>query len=181
MKLRWHNKDIARLQINDKSLHPFIFQTGSLTRYIQQQCKGTFHIDIKSEAWRYPMPDEVRLLKMRTREHAFIRESWLKCDNQPMVYARTVIPRKTLKGKCKELTRLGTKPLGEILFADKTTYRSVMRYAMIPAQCELYNQASKPVERNTGFWGRQSLFYIKNKPLLIIEVFLPSIKECIQS
>lgn len=180
MKLHWHNKDIARLQINDKSLYPVIFQTGSLTRYIQRQCKGTFHIDIKSEAWRYPTPDEASLLKMN-REYAFIRESWLKCDNQPMIYARTVIPKKTLQGKCRELTRLGTKPLGEILFSDKSTYRSNMRYARIPDKSWLYHQALNSVKINTSLWARQSLFYIKNKPLLIVEVFLPSIKQCIQN
>ena len=181
MKLRWQNKNIAKLHIRDKTLYPFIFQTGSLTRYIQQQCRGSFHIEIKSETWQHPMTDEARLINTGEREPAFIRESWLKCDDKALVYARTVIPRRTLTGKYKKLTRLGTRPLGEILFADKSSYRSDMRYARVPVDCALYSQVLDTYDVNSSLWARQSLFYVKNEPLLIIEVFLPDIKECIQS
>ena len=178
MKLRWQNNETARLSLRDKRLSSFLFQKGSLTRFIQQRCKGSFHIDLITESWCYPMPDEIRLLSLRNHEITFIRESWLKCGNQTLVYARTVIPRKTLKGKSLKLTRLGTKPLGKILFNDNTTYRTNMRYAKIPVHCELHKEATKESDITSELWGRQSLFYIKNKPLLVIEVFLPAILEC---
>ena len=98
-----------------------------------------------------------------------------------MVYARTVIPETTLVGEYKKLTELGTQPLGEILFADKSAYRSNMRYAKISTDCDLYNQVFNSNDVNSELWARQSLFYIKDNPLLIIEVFLPDLKECIQS
>ncbi len=181
MKLRWLNKDIAKIYINDKTLHPFIFHTGSLTRYIRQQCHGKFNIAIKSESWQYPMQDEVQLIKTRQSEKVFIRESWLKCDDKALIYARTIIPRKTLTGKNKKLTELGNKPLGEILFSGKTSYRASMRYAEITKTCSLYNQVISNDEINSRLWARQSLFYIRKKPLLIIEVFLPEITTCIRN
>lgn len=181
MKFRWQNKETARLSLHDKRLYSFLFQKGSLTRYIQRRCKGAFHIEIKTETWCYPMPDEIRLLALRNHENTFIREAWLKCGNQTLVYARTVIPQKTLKGKSYILTKLGTKPLGEILFNDNTTYRTNMRYAKIPVQCGLHKEATNNTDVTSELWGRQSLFYIKNKPLLVIEVFLPAILECTQN
>jgi len=177
LKLRWQNKEMARLSLIDKRLHSFLFQMDSLTRFIQQRCKGSFHVDLITASWCNPMPDEIRLLSLRNHEITFIRESWLKCDNQTLVYARTVIPRKTLK-KNQKLTRLGTKPLGEILFNDNTTYRTNMQYAKITVHCELHKEATKDTDVTSEIWGRQSLFYIKNEPLLVIEVFLPAILEC---
>lgn len=180
MKLHWQNKQLIQDESIDERLQTCLFQTGSLTRYLQEQCKGDFQVELESEAWHLPMHDEAALLELGKSEDTFIRESWLKSDNIKLVYARTVIPRETLLGKAKVLTNLGTKPLGEILFADETTYRSDIRYAKIPDDCDLYELITDNTDNNEGVWGRQSLFYIQNKPLLITEVFLPEIKKCIQ-
>ncbi len=169
---------IARLALRDKRLNPFLFQNGSLSYYIQQRCRGSFHIELINESWCYPMPDESYLLSSYSRKITFIRESWLKCDKQRIVYARTIIPRTTLKGESQKLMRLGTKPLGNILFNDNTTYRTNMRYASISSHSELHKQASKDTDISSDLWGRQSLFYVNNKPLLVTEVFLPAILEC---
>jgi len=181
LKLRWQNKVTARLALRDKRLNTFLFQNGSLSHFIQQRCKGSFHIELINESWSYPMADEGHLLSSCNRKITFIRESWLKCDKQRIVYARTIIPRSTLKGESQKLMRLGTKPLGNVLFNDNTTYRTIMRYAKIPPQCELHKQASKESAIASHLWGRQSLFYVNNKPLLVTEVFLPTILECTQN
>jgi chorismate lyase len=178
LKLRWHNKVTARLALRDKRLHAFLFQSGSLSRFIQQRCEGTFHIELINESWRYPMPDECHLLSLKDHEITFIREAWLKCDEQRIVYARTVIPRTTLKGESQKLMRLGTRPLGNILFNNNTTYRTNMRYGKIKVHCELHKQATKDSGVDSDLWGRQSLFYINKSPLLVTEVFLPAILEC---
>ncbi|GJM04179.1 MAG: putative chorismate pyruvate-lyase [marine bacterium B5-7] len=180
MKLRWHNKVIARLALRDKRLNPFLFQNGSLSHFIQQRCRDSFHIELIDESWCYPMPDESYLLSSCNRKITFIRESWLKCGKERIVYARTIIPRATLKGESQKLMRLGTKPLGNVLFNDNTTYRTNMRYASIPSHCELHKQASQDTDIASDLWGRQSLFYVNNKPLLVTEVFLPAIMECTQ-
>ena len=172
---------MARLRIRDKALLPFIFHQGSLTSLIQQHCHGRFEVELKSEAWRFPMTDEAKILNMNNRSCAFIRESWLKTDDQYLVYARSVIPRKTFRLKSRQFINLGNSPLGEVLFADKSGYRSSMRYAMIPGNCTLFRAALGSGHMNQGLWARQSLFYIRNSPLLIIEVFLPAIKQCIQN
>ena len=160
---------------------PFIFHEASLTSLIQQRCGGEFEIELKSESWRFPLADEAKSLKMNNRSCAFIRESWLKSDNQYLVYARTVIPRQTFRLKSAQFIKLGTRPLGEVLFADPSSYRSSMHYAMIPGNCTLFRAALGSSHINQGLWARQSLFHIRNSPLLIIEVFLPAIKQCMQN
>jgi chorismate lyase len=178
LKLNWQDKETALLNIGDKQAHAFLFQEGSLTRFIQQCCEGTFNIELIAESWSQPMLDETQLLSLPNSEITFIRESRLKCDKQTLVYARTVIPERTLSGKNKKLTELGTTPLGDILFNDEATYRTDMRYALIPVDCELHNEATKDSITSSELWGRQSLIYTEKQPLLITEIFLPAILEC---
>lgn len=157
-----------------------LFQQGSLTRYLQLRCKNGFHVELKSQAWRLPFKDESLSLKLRNRERVFIRESWLMSKNDKLVYARTVIPGKTLQGKARILVNLGTRPLGQVLFADKKIYRSDIRYANLPAGCDLYICVMDNINKNEDIWGRQSLFFIQSRPLLISEVFMPVINRCIR-
>jgi chorismate lyase len=178
LKLHWQNKETARLILTDKRVHTFLFQEGSLTHYLQQCCKGIFNVELITESWDQPMPDEIQLLSLADDEITFIRESRLKCDNQTLVYARTIIPEKTLAGKNQKLAKLGTTPLGDVLFNDKTTYRTDMCYAKIPVDCKLHSEATKELNITSELWGRQSLFYTEQQPLLITEIFLPAILEC---
>ncbi len=181
MKLHWQNELSAKDEPDDKRLYDFLFQSGSLSRSIEECCSGAFNIELKNESWFAPMPDENQLLTLIDDEITFIRESWLKCDNKRLVYARTVIPRITYEGESQDLMALGNKPLGNILFSDNKTYRTNMRYAKIPLHCDLHKQATMDTDIVTELWGRQSLFYINKNPLLVTEVFLPTILECIKN
>ena len=178
MRVNWQNKQIARLSIKNKHLFLFLFENGSLTRLIQDRCKGRFHIDLINESWGEAMSDEKNLLSLRNNEITFIRESYLKCNNKKLVYARTVIPQPTLREQNQTLTKLGQKPLGEILFKNNNIYRKGMKYAKIPLSNKLHKKAMNHSVISSEIYGRQSIFCIKSKPLLVIEIFLPSIMEC---
>ena len=175
MKINWQNKEIIRIKIKNKHLSKFLFEDGSLSRLIQDKFEGTFHIDLINESWITPMPYEKKVLSLRDNEISFIRESYLNCNNKKLVYARTVIPRQTLKKKNQNLTRLGQKPLGEILFSSDKIIRSNINYARIPLSSELHSRAKGNYNISSSLYSRQSIFYIKNKPLLVFEVFLPDI------
>ena len=62
----------------------------------------------------------------------------------------------TLSGPARALTHLGTKPLGAVLFNHPGVRRGPISVCLI--------------ER--GIWGRQSVFFLYNKPLLVSEYFL---------
>ena len=72
MRINWQNKQIARLNIKNKHLSLFLFDNGSLTRLIQDRCKGRFHIDLINESWDEAMSDEKNLLSLRNNEITFI-------------------------------------------------------------------------------------------------------------
>ena len=177
MKLDWKDKKSAQLHLKEHQIQRFLFSEGSLTQLIQNNCSGFFNVQVLSETHNKAMDDEATLLSINIDESCFIRKSLLKNDEQTLVYARTVIPEKTLTGN-EELTTLGDKPLGDVLFSDESTYRSEIRYAKIPVDCEIYSEATKGLNITSELWGRQSLLYIEQKPLLITEIFLPAILEC---
>jgi chorismate lyase len=177
LKLDWQNKESVQLSVTDKQLHPFLFHEDSLTQFIIQHCSGKFNVELISEEWQLPFSDETELLSLTDNETALIRKVMLKDDEKPLVYARSILPEKTLSGN-KKLLEMGNKPLGDFLFNDTSTFRSNMRYAKIPVNCELHKEAIRDMNISSDLWGRQSLFYIEQKPLLVNEVFLPTILEC---
>lgn len=180
MKLHWQNKWLTRIRVRNTTLARLLFHNGSLTRFIETECKSALEVELKSESWQQPTPEEADKLDIRPDEQAFVRESWLKSNNQYLIYARSIVPRQTYAGLSTQLNELGTRPLGELLFADDSSYRAEMRYARVPRDCLLFDATlDQNVDKET-LWARQSLFYIKGKPLLILEVFLPSVDQVLQ-
>ena len=124
------------------------------------------------------MRNEADALNMRRDTLGFIRQVKLLCDGVPWVFARTVIPRPTVQGPQGRLIHLGNKPLGEVLFADKTMQRGEVELACIRPGQHLYELAvSEQAVAPSSIWGRRSVFYLSSKPLLVSEIFLPSIKS----
>jgi len=174
----WLNKDDSQQTISEKRICPFLYHENSLTRFIQQHCSGLFNLELISEEWQQPIRSEAGLLSLTDNDTAFIRKVFLKDDEKVLVYARSIIPEKTLSGNNKKLLEMGKQPLGDFLFNDNSTYRDVMRYAIIPVGSELHAEATKGSNIASELWGRQSLFYTEQKPLLVTEIFLPAVLEC---
>jgi chorismate--pyruvate lyase len=138
-------------------------------------CAGKFDVQVLSQGREYPMLNEARRLAMPLTEYALIRQVQLLCDKNVWVFARTVIPTRSLTGSQRRLARLGQKPLGEVLFADKSMRRTPMEVAeIVPGQL-LYRYATQHIGyRPSVIWGRRSVFYLKGNPLLVSEFFLPA-------
>ncbi len=88
------------------------------------------------------------------------REVVLLGNHIPWVCARTLIPMTTLTEQEKDLAELGKVPLGERLFADKSTYRDEIQLAHIDIE-------------GKSLLARRSRLWINNKPMLVAELFLP--------
>jgi chorismate--pyruvate lyase len=154
----------------------WLLDSSSLTRRLQQTCSGQFCVFPVSHRWQRPQLNEAQALGVRPHERCFIREVHLLCDDQPWVFARTVIPVRTLTGSQRRLTRLGKKPLGAVLFADPGMRRSHIEIARLETGQILFESAIKPLSKKPAeIWGRRSAFFLDNKPLLVSEIFLPKI------
>ncbi|HFE38971.1 MAG TPA: chorismate lyase, partial [Gammaproteobacteria bacterium] len=91
--------------------------------------------------------------------------------------ARSVIPDHTLHGELQKLTRLGSKPLGAVLFANKHINRGAIEIGRVSRGHQLHRTALMfSPEKPRQVWGRRSLFYITRHPLLVNEFFLPQIQ-----
>src|SRR3569623_1243698 len=101
----------------------WLLDPGSLTPRLRQRCGGGFRVAGCSLRWGRPLPDERRLLGMAAAERALIREVHLLCGDTPWVFARTVMPVSSLRGRQRRLTRLGNTPLGAALFDDRSLRR----------------------------------------------------------
>ncbi len=150
-----------------------LLDTGSLTQRLIRASEGDFAVHRVVEAWRRPSFSERHRLDLADREYAFLREVALVCKGEVWVIARSIIPKSSLVGPCKRLSKLGNRPLGAILFKDPTLNRTLFEV------CQLQSKQLPDFFRDTQqiqpeyFWGRRSVFSIRGKKLLVSEVFLP--------
>ena len=157
----------------------WLLDPASLTRRIQSACPGCFRVEVLFQGWARPQRNEARVLGMRQGSEGFVREVHLLCDDQPWVFARTVIPRTTLTGPRRCLTRLKSRPLGAVLFADPSMQRGPVEIARLSPCDKLYPDTIRLLTRRPEtIWGRRSLFTLGGKPLLVSEIFLPGIPPC---
>lgn len=156
----------------------WLVEPGSLTHRLQLACKGNIHVEIVSHCRQRPMLNEAFALGMRHDEHALVRQVRLKCQQQTWVFARSVIPFKTLTGRCRRLAHLGEKPLGAMLFADSSMHRDPVEIAMITPRQPLFMAAVQNLKHKPKtIWGRRSVFYLDSKPLLVSEMFMPEVAK----
>lgn len=156
----------------------WLFDTTSLTQRLRQACRGRLEVRVVSQARSRPLHDERVALRMRRSGRALIRMVYLMCDGRLWVFARTVIPLRTLSGAQRRLKRLGSKPLGEVLFADKSMRRDEIQVARLTAGQPVFDMAARGLEpRPREIWGRRSVFYLQGKPLLVSEMFLPDLAK----
>ena len=159
-------------------LSDWLLDRESLTLRLQQLCPGKstrgFRVQVLSQVRGVPRLDEAQVLGMRPREMAVIRQVLLMCGRQPWIYARTVIPVASLRGKLQRLTGLGTRPLGGVLFADPTMHRGAVELAeILPGQAVFAAATVHLRQPPVAIWGRRSVFKLSDKPLLVSEIFLP--------
>ncbi len=154
---------------------PWLLDAGSLTRRVVRACPGTMRVQVLREQWGRADAGEAVALSTNRQGRVWLREVLLLCDETPWVYARTVIPTTTLAGPARRLLRLGSRPLGAVLFADPTVVRGEVELARLQPQHRLYRRAARPTSVMPAIlWARRSLFWVGSRPLLVAEVFLPS-------
>lgn len=154
----------------------WLFDRTSLTARLVRHCRlrhGTgFRVEVLRQRIAAPTADERQVLKLRARHHAIIREVKLYCGERAMVYARTVIPLTTVTGAQRIYANTGSRPLGAMLFADKSMRRGEVTVSCLQPGDRLYPNTAADGQ---GVWGRRSVFRVGGKPLLVSEYFLPAI------
>lgn len=175
----WHKPALVANNKLSASLRAWLLDDGSLTRRLQTICPREFRVQLLNQTWCVPLISEAQQLNISYKQRVFTREVVLYCGRRAMVFARTVIPRRTLKGPLSRLANLGEKPLGEILFAHPHIHRSGLEIAPLRTGHYLHNSTMNALNTRTKpeaktIWARRSTFAYHKKSLLVSEIFLPN-------
>ena len=157
----------------DDNQYLWLSEYGSMTSRLMAAGFGSLKVDVVNSAHQIPVKEEQYFLELRQRKRSYIREVIMHVDNKPWMYGRTVIPTTSLCGSLGQLKLLGNKPLGKVLFEDKSTVRLFIEVAKISKAHHLYSKYINN-EHSNYLWARRSLFYFHSFPLLVQEVFLPN-------
>jgi len=144
------------------TLPTWLDEPGSLTARLVALAQGRFRVRVLAEGWARPTPEERRCLGLHDREQAWVREVMLLGDGQPWVRARSILPRASLVGVGRRLTRLGDRSLGGLLFRDPALRRGDIA-------CACLDMEGQPV------WARRSKLMLRGHPVLVAEAFLPAL------
>ena len=170
-KQRWYRRHQLFNQAVPSALLPWLFDASSLTARMIDLCGKDFSVRVISQQWQKLNAEEASAMSLKHVRSALVRQVLLCCGDQPLVYARTVIPVTTIQGAQRRYANMGSRPLGAMLFADRTMRREGVQVARLPAEHEAnkYTKIAAPV------WGRRSVFRVAGKPLLVSEYFLPDL------
>lgn len=151
----------------------WLFDTSSLTARMIDLCGSGFSVRLISQQWQPMDAEEIAAMSLGCVRAALVRQVLLCCHDKPLVYARTVIPVTTVQGAQRRYANMGSRPLGAMLFADRTMQREQVQVAKLPAS----NQVNKYTGQQAVVWGRRSVFRVSGKPILVAEYFLPELLE----
>lgn len=156
-------------------LHAWLSDPGSLTARIVARCRR-FRIRIVRECHTPPHRDEAALIDAPPGRHVWVREVLLLADDQPVVFAHSVLALSDLTGAWHRARAIGSRPLGAALFADPGIRREPLSCARLPVRHPLHRSAEAATNGPLPtLWARRSRFCRTDRPLLVTEVFLPGI------
>lgn len=158
------------------SVRRWLLDPGSLTRHLIAASDNQFRVELLGHRWQRPLASERRLLRMGMRDRGIVREVILRCHDQPWVFARSVIPARSLRGPLRRLRKFSDSSLGELLFREPGMHRGPFEVAQIDAGNALLPAALRRIDQagRATLWGRRCRFEIAGKPILVSEIFLPA-------
>lgn len=165
------------------ALLPWMRDAGSLTARIRARC-SRFAVQVVRQELARVHHDEALLLGLRAGERAWLREVLLLADGRPVVFARSLLPRRNVRGAWNLFHGIGSRPLGAALFSDPAISRLPLACRRLNGRDARYHRArialsryapAQPMPR--ALWTRRSIFLLRGSALMVSEAFLPEILE----
>lgn len=168
--MRW-----LRSPMGSGAYRHWLVDGGSLTRRLQRRCRD-FAVERVRLLDAKPKLDEAQLLCTTARRRALLREVRLHCAGQPVVFAHSILPHKSLRGPWLGLAHLGNKPLGGQLFSNPRVVRTPLEYKKLHRHHPLHQRATAHLSASPeAIWARRSVFSLGCAAILVTEVFLPEV------
>jgi chorismate--pyruvate lyase len=166
-----HNIQAPRPELGPSSeLSSWLNETGSLTKRLRSHFGERLKVNILFHYWKPAFVDESRILQVPDRRYQLIREVVLQVDQRPLVLARTVLPEATIRIAHRNLSHLGTRPLGEVIFSYPDLERRLRQFSLVQ-QPDWSDAAVSAFGIVAPLWGRRTIYAIHRQPLLVSEFF----------
>jgi len=168
-------KEAGRWSLNTIPCHVvhWLLEPASLTARIKRTFSLPFSVDVKQQGLSKPFLADAQCLKQPPHRYALVREVLLNVAGSPVVFARTTLPINVADG-LQELTHLGTKPLGEIIFSYPNLRRVRLDFAKISVS-QLSPVMQKQLVGESVIWARRNIYQINQQSFVVSEFFLPAI------
>ena len=153
---KWIQQEEMEKILFDKKIKSWLLEQGPITNRIKLKHKFELKL-LRDSAGKVEISDKSFLDNVDGEIR--IREVVLFADENPKVFARSLIPESTIKNGLKKLGELNTKPLGDILFERDIFQKDEIVFSVFSDDKKKY-------------WGRKIKYYVKSQPLSVMEVFL---------
>lgn len=158
-------------------LRQWLAARGSLTARLRSRA-DSFRVATLRQQLALPVRDEAALLGLSPQRLALVREVALYCDGRPTIFAHSVLAADAVRQPWRFVASLGSRPLGAVLFSDPRIERAPLHFRQLDRHHPLYRRAAAQLPQvPPRLWARRSLFRLAGSPLLVTEVFLPTVME----
>ena len=170
----WHEYSSETLRLAPPKLWKWISLDQSMTAAVGRVAGGSITVEVKRQEDGPLTSDETRFFP--AGQQATLREVCLSSADCPLLVARTVFTSDVLRSH-PAIVKLGTKPLGTLLFEGGVACRHTVReFAKITPQTPLYDLIRwRHQGEDVEYWGRRTLFWLFDAPLLVTELMLPEL------
>lgn len=123
------------------------------------------------------LADEARAIGLARAGRVWEREVLLRCDEVPVVFAHTVVPKSASASDWPLFSALGERSLGSTLFCDPAVRRGELEFTRLRAGHPLMQRARAVLggDGEAVYYARRCLYRRHRGVLLVTEVFLPSV------
>ena len=172
-RFAWRPRHPHRLDFD--TLRPWLFDRGSLTARLQT--KGNFALLVIKQNLSKPTMDEAIALGMNEKVLVRTREVVLFCDESPVVFAHTLLPRYPRGPMTRWLKRIGNDSLGTMFFSHAGFSRGEIQCKRLDRRHTLFHTAIHALQLTgvpqSNLWARRSRFVFGQQSTVVTEIFSP--------
>ena len=144
------------LEVNNKEILSWLNEPGSITSRIKSS--SNFRLKLLRDGPGEVNAAEDDLIITNYKENN-IREVVLFSDEEPFIFAKSILPLETIRLGLDALGNLKENPLGDILFSHPEIKKKYMLFAKFESN-------------RKKFYGRKGIYTVKGYPFSVCEIFL---------
>ena len=148
--------EIESLEVRNKEILSWLNETGSITSRIKSF--SNFRLKLLRDGPGEVDASEDDLIISNYKENN-IREVLLYSNEEPLIYAKSIIPLETIRLGLDVLGNLKENPLGDILFSNPEIKKEYVLFSKF--------ESNKKI-----FYGRKGIYTVRGFPFSVCEIFL---------